>query len=430
MSRRGDESHSANQPTSPMQGTGGRVREFPWNRLDRYTDADVETLGRLLRLIPLGQTEGSLLPALSRRLTELAGFEHDIHFHRVAVHHDETPSFEFGDAFVTRFHLPPDPDVGALALEMSLVERWLDVLLDPPERARRTGTIDEKDFGLVTYVLLRVLAWLEDRGGPPVVLPTEPPLRDVLVSHLEDADRVVELAFVVGTDRNRHLARLMLPEGLIRNLELFGENAANRRAVAESLLDGRLADASLDLSVTVGRTHLEGRESSRLRPGDVVLFEEEGLRADEAGGRLYLRWGRDAAYLACHIEHDDGRWQIRLDEISRRTTEQEGDAMTDESSDPSDAASGAASQPAAGQAAASQGATELLESPQMQLEVQIGSLELTLRELGQLQSGQVLTLDRRVGETADLVVDGRVIGRGELVDVEGRLGVRIESLDS
>lgn len=42
-----------------------------------------------------------------------------------------------------------------------------------------------------------------------------------------------------------------------------------------------------------------------------------------------------------------------------------------------------------------------------------------------LQPGSSLTLDQLADEPLDLVVDGRPIARGELVEVDGRLGVRI-----
>jgi flagellar motor switch protein FliN len=66
----------------------------------------------------------------------------------------------------------------------------------------------------------------------------------------------------------------------------------------------------------------------------------------------------------------------------------------------------------------------------VEVEFLVGSLEISIRELASLQSGQVLELERDLAEPLDLVVDGRRVARGELVNVEGRLGVRIVSVGS
>ncbi len=58
----------------------------------------------------------------------------------------------------------------------------------------------------------------------------------------------------------------------------------------------------------------------------------------------------------------------------------------------------------------------------------IGRKEITVGDLMTLKSGEVIELNRLPSDGVDLVVGGRVIGKGELVDVEGRLGVRILKL--
>ena len=45
-----------------------------------------------------------------------------------------------------------------------------------------------------------------------------------------------------------------------------------------------------------------------------------------------------------------------------------------------------------------------------------------------LQVGQVVDLNRVAGEPVEMSVNGKVVARGELVEVEGHLGVRILSL--
>lgn len=61
----------------------------------------------------------------------------------------------------------------------------------------------------------------------------------------------------------------------------------------------------------------------------------------------------------------------------------------------------------------------------VRLTVEIGGTQLTVREVLALDKGSVVELDRLSGEPADILVNGRLIGRGEVTVVEDRLAVRI-----
>jgi flagellar motor switch protein FliN len=69
----------------------------------------------------------------------------------------------------------------------------------------------------------------------------------------------------------------------------------------------------------------------------------------------------------------------------------------------------------------------------LEVNVILGSTELSLAELSSLKTGSTVKLDRLVGEPLDLVVNGIKIAKGELVlaDPESRkFGIRIISLVS
>jgi type III secretion system YscQ/HrcQ family protein len=60
--------------------------------------------------------------------------------------------------------------------------------------------------------------------------------------------------------------------------------------------------------------------------------------------------------------------------------------------------------------------------------IELGRVQVSAADVLGLRTGQVIELGRAPGEAIDLVVDGRRIGKGELVDIDGELGVRILSL--
>ncbi len=72
----------------------------------------------------------------------------------------------------------------------------------------------------------------------------------------------------------------------------------------------------------------------------------------------------------------------------------------------------------------------LLQDVDVKLTVEIGSTNLTLRELLALGEGSVIELDRQAGELLDVFVNGTLIGRGEVVTVGERFGVRMTELVS
>ena len=53
----------------------------------------------------------------------------------------------------------------------------------------------------------------------------------------------------------------------------------------------------------------------------------------------------------------------------------------------------------------------------------LGKTRMNIAELMSLDAGAIIELDRRVGEPIDLYVNDRLIARGELVMVDGALGV-------
>lgn len=72
----------------------------------------------------------------------------------------------------------------------------------------------------------------------------------------------------------------------------------------------------------------------------------------------------------------------------------------------------------------------VLYDVEMSLTVELGRTRLPLRQVLDLAPGAVLELDRAAGAPADLLVNGRLIARGEVVVVDEDYGVRITQIVS
>lgn len=58
----------------------------------------------------------------------------------------------------------------------------------------------------------------------------------------------------------------------------------------------------------------------------------------------------------------------------------------------------------------------------------LGRARMPIGDLLQLKAGDVVELDRRVGEPVDIYVNNRLIARGEVVLIENELGVTLTEI--
>ncbi len=85
-----------------------------------------------------------------------------------------------------------------------------------------------------------------------------------------------------------------------------------------------------------------------------------------------------------------------------------------------------ADQPAEGAPGENLAETEgLLRDVAAPVVVELGRIRLNAAQVVRLKKGQVLRLARGPTDPVDLVVNGKLLGRGELVEVDGELGVRL-----
>ncbi len=67
----------------------------------------------------------------------------------------------------------------------------------------------------------------------------------------------------------------------------------------------------------------------------------------------------------------------------------------------------------------------LLADIPLRLSVEVGSTSLKLAELMDLAEGSVVELDRQANELLDILVNGTLVARGEVVTVGGKFGIRV-----
>lgn len=72
----------------------------------------------------------------------------------------------------------------------------------------------------------------------------------------------------------------------------------------------------------------------------------------------------------------------------------------------------------------------LLQEVEVRLSVEVGGTTLRIRDLLALSEGSVVELDRYASEMLDVLVNGTLLAKGEVVTVGDRLGVRVTEIVS
>jgi type III secretion system YscQ/HrcQ family protein len=324
-------------------------------------------------------------------------------------------------------YLIPAERAPALLRGGSLVE--LEVMSH--SRARAVLAVDEalcRRLGLRSPDELAVLLRKLLRGAPVRLSAAADNAVEQLLSEAAARTAVVVDA-QVRAGRDLGWARVILRA----DLRLLQPPPPSERAVAERWKRRRRIDhAAVTLRIEAGYGFLPARAVVELSPGDVVLLDHFGPKP-VTGGLVALRLGAGVfpAYL-------DGGGVTIMSPFHLRA-----EAMADENPDfnstrtrkgneppppPAAASSAAAPLPGTGEGPDSPPGDQLLGELPVQLTCEIGRLTLPAREVLELRPGAVLPVGRPLAGPVDLTAGGRVIARGELVDVEGEIGVRITEL--
>ncbi len=76
------------------------------------------------------------------------------------------------------------------------------------------------------------------------------------------------------------------------------------------------------------------------------------------------------------------------------------------------------------------GTMSMLMDVPMEVSVQLGRTKLQIKEILNLGQGSIIELERLAGEPVDLLVNGRLVARGEVVVIDESFGVRVTSIVS
>ncbi|WP_010586984.1 flagellar motor switch protein FliN [Schlesneria paludicola] len=65
---------------------------------------------------------------------------------------------------------------------------------------------------------------------------------------------------------------------------------------------------------------------------------------------------------------------------------------------------------------------------ELNISIELGRTELLIEEVLKLREGAVVSLDKLAGDPVDIIANGRLVARGELLVIDGKFGVRLSEV--
>lgn len=438
----------------PTFSKSGRAwRPYVFSNLEKVHKRHVQLVKNLEWMLPNVRSTGEVSSGVRKRLREM--LEEEVSLHAEYVHvvpMSQLQHYVGETTFLAVLTPQPNKTRGLLEVELGLAHHAIDMLLGGSGDAVALRPLTDLEEGVMTYLIIETLKALS-----PSIDPSLPKLRiEGVVRGFEDIRglipdhenlTVVQLKAVFGGHAG--YVRLVIPEDVLSVANPPTDAAvrrARRVADAEAHLS-RLRNVKAWLRAEIGNVEITSTELAQLSERDVVLVDALSCRPDQGEGgtaRLKVGYGR-AGHLEAEIVVEDGRFLAKVtgihvggppppgagdEPVEPPSTDGEGGGAAGAPGEEPDEATTPGSVRGRNDVedAQSAGGADLMNDIPLQIAVELGRVSTTAEEVVALKVGHVFDLNRVAGEPLDLSVNGKVVARGELVEIDGNLGVRILSL--
>ena len=418
----------------PRAASGTSVRKG-WKK---YTFSDLEKLSRtqallmdrLEWLMPSAGASERASEAIRARLKEL--FEDDVQLllDNVVLASPQKLSQLLADPTFLAILCPaPHKTRGFMEIGLGLAHAAIDKLLGGTGEQVANRRLTDIEEGVMEFIILEALKTMApnlEQGLPRMRLEgCAKSVKDAMALLAgEDQVVVVQLKSTLGAQDG--FIRLFIPATVVGMTNPPGEGperrARRRYEIGRNL--ARLRSVKTWLRAEIGRAEVNAADVERLGSGDVVLLDELTARPDQGqGGTARVRVGAGkAGWFESEIVVEGGGFRAKVGNVVLGDEARHGQEPSSVGNENEPAAEAPQEEGAAADGA------DLINDIPLQIVVELARIPVTAEQVVALKVGQVIDLNRVPGEPVELSVNGKVVARGELVEVEGHLGVRILSL--
>ncbi len=341
---------------------------------------------------------------LRRELVALQGPGAEIPADELLQVHQFGPALECGDPFGARLRVRAFLRLArgdaALELDLAAVRGALAAMIGVEDDAfARSDLLTQLEEGALAHAIDRLAVRTEiARARGPVQLRGIGTESADLPWPPDETIAIVGDATLAG---RRLVFRLLVPRATL---------ATPPSSVVRSFDALGLSDLALSFAAEAGHASLRPSDIAGLEANDIVLLDAADIAFEDGaliGEPLYRAEGVGAG-PGFRARLGDGGSRVELTAFERGAAE----AAEEECMSSAEVGSGEA----------------LLPELPLRLRVEMGRVQLTVAQLSSLNVGAVIELHRDPKSPVSLWVEDRRIGAGELVSVDGQLGVRITEL--
>ena len=323
----------------------------------------------------------------------------------------------------------PENLTAIAALNNDFARSMIDIILGGKgaENTNLRG-LSPVETTIVEFLALNILKDLNEYLGETILTLQE--LKNSTDEIFQSFQRGAEIVLSLDLGDLKGIVTIYAPQNFLRNLEtpqnalLSKNNARKYLSVVEKTV------RALDLRLQIGTTFLDADSLLFLETDDIVLIEQPLFARGNFAENSQVFAGRGKnVRLRGAIENTEGELKFKIGEItseeSRRKFMPAKFKMDELENEPAE------NEPPENDLPQEEFGDEQLspsmENVQVALRVEIAGSKISLRELQNLRSGQIIALGCRPNDPVRLVTDQseEPVATGELVDIEGQLGVRL-----
>ncbi len=330
------------------------------------------------------------------------------------------------------FNLHPVEHKCFIEIDLMLGFALYDHLLGGSGDVRVFRAFTAMEEGAVQFLVLKILNLLTEKFGsnPPV----HPRLEKMIRSRSELDKEVdfsvpyIESDYTVNLGRASGFVKLFLPDLLLEKYDLIpGETGYSDTAKENEFLMSRfrsIDEIRIPLICDMGYTPLSLVEISSLERDNIIaventkmFFGEDGLSGEATlycGARSNGGYSIDAAVNSGEINVTlKERFSKGERSMSEEIEEKKKERVTGESA-----------------LKMTETARFVADNVTVPVVVELGRIQMPLRDIIRLKEGETMSLEKSPIEPVDLTADDKVIAKGKLVDLQGKIGVKIIKLGS
>ncbi len=409
--------------------THRRIAPYNYHLLPKITWNEVELYQQLLEFLGIQFFKSDFLPKINQTLSQTLSQTCELWLDSMKMVPKADLKNHFPKSFSLYAVIALEPSDWLIFVEIDPVfaSMVVDTLLGgKPEHPKILRPLTEVELGVFSYPLLKFiqvfqLGWPEGQKYALRLKDLQTSCNDQ-ISYLSRFEEFVSFQYKLLFGYQTCYTKLLFPHEFIETIN--GDNATRSNLIKKfrhALLLKRLNSWDFiesPLRIPLGSCDISLSELKTLGVGDIILIDHHQIKFQpqniQASVKAFIGKGNYGI-----IEGQVQTKQNQLEFAIQKITFLEKPSMQKDASE-----------------TATEQSNIPLEGPQnfvndmtVSLNIEIGRVEMNVQKITQIKTGQIIPLKKGVRDPVELVVQDRIIGRGELMDIEGQLGVRIIELN-